>query len=60
MTRESQLHTIIIDLLKEIDQSHLHYRIKLSEKNREIRKYLDQIERILGNIYEFKNTNTVG
>ncbi|VVC37000.1 Hypothetical protein CINCED_3A016617 [Cinara cedri] len=59
LTRESQLHAIIIDLLKEIDQSHLQYRIKFSEKNKEIRKYLDQIERILDNIYEFRNNNVV-
>lgn len=59
MTRELQLHAIIIDLLKEIDQSHLQYKIKLSEKNKEIRKYLDQIERILNNIYELKNNKTV-
>lgn len=57
MTRESQLHCIISNLLKEIDRSHLQYRIKLMEKNTQIQTYLDQIERILNNVYEFRNNN---
>ncbi|KAL4096747.1 hypothetical protein QTP88_021641 [Uroleucon formosanum] len=58
MTRESQLHTIIGNLLDEIEQSHNQYRIKLSEKNKQIRNYLDQIETILDNFYKFKSNNT--
>ncbi|XP_026808525.1 interaptin-like [Rhopalosiphum maidis] len=58
MTRESQLHIIIGNLLEEIGQSHYQYRIKLSEKNKQIRNYLDQIETILDNVYKFKNNNT--
>lgn len=58
MTRESQLHVIISNLLEEIDQSHLQYRIKLSEKNKQIHKYLDEIERILCIVYEFRNNST--
>ncbi|XP_060877624.1 repetitive organellar protein-like [Metopolophium dirhodum] len=57
MTRESQLHTIIGNLLDEIEQSHNQYRIKLSEKNKQIRNYLDQIETILDNFYKFKSNN---
>ncbi|XP_015363636.1 PREDICTED: uncharacterized protein PFB0145c-like [Diuraphis noxia] len=57
MTRESQLHTIIGNLLDEIEQSHNQYRIKLSEKNKQIRNYLDQIELILDNFYKFKNNS---
>lgn len=55
MTRETQLHAIIRNLLEEIDLSHFQYRMKLSEKNKQIRKYLDQIEKILDNVYELKN-----
>lgn len=55
MTRESKLHAIINNLLEEIDESHLHYRIKLSDQNKQIRKYLDQIERILDNVYKLRN-----
>jgi len=57
MTREAQLHTIIGNLLDEIEQSHNQYRIKLSEKNKQIRNYLDQIETILDNFYKFKSNN---
>jgi len=57
MTRESQLHIIIGNLLEEIGQSHIQYNIKLSEKNKQIRNYLDQIETILDNVYKFKNIN---
>jgi len=57
MTRESQLHTIVGNLLDEIEQSHNQYRIKLSEKNKQIRNYLDQIETILDNFYKFKSNN---
>ncbi|XP_025194605.1 interaptin-like [Melanaphis sacchari] len=57
MTRESQLHIIIGNLLEEIGQSHNQYRIKLSEKNKQIRNYLDQIETILDNVYKIKNKN---
>jgi len=57
MTRESQLHTIIGNLLDEIEQSHNQYRIKLSEKNKQIRNYLDQIETILDNFYKLKSNN---
>jgi len=57
MTRESQLHTIIGNLLDEIEHSHNQYRVKLSEKNKQIRNYLDQIEMILDNFYKSKNNN---
>jgi hypothetical protein len=57
MTRESELRNIISNLLEEIEQSHLHYRLKLSEKNEQIRKYLDYIQRILNSVYEFRNKN---
>lgn len=57
MTRESELRTIISNLLEEIEQSHLLYRVKLSEKNEQIRKYLDYIQRILNSVYEFRNKN---
>lgn len=57
MNRESQLHIIINNLLEEIDQSHLQYRIQLSEKNNDIRNYLDKIEKILTSVYEFRNNN---
>lgn len=55
LARESQLQTIISSLLKEIDQSHLQFRIKLSEKNKQIHKYLDLIEKILNNVYGLRN-----
>lgn len=57
MTRESQLHIIIGNLLEEIGQSHIQCNIKLSEKNKQIHNYLDQIETILDNVYKFKNIN---
>lgn len=59
MTRESQLHTIINNLLEEINQSHLQYRVKLKEKNKEICKYLDQIEKILDSVYKFRHISTI-
>lgn len=58
MNRESQLHIIINNLLEEIDQSHLQYRIQLSEKNKQIHNYLDKIEEILTSVYEFRNNDT--
>lgn len=58
MTRESQLHSIVCNLLEEIDQTHLQYRIQLTEKNKQIQTYLDGIERILHNVYVFRNKNT--
>lgn len=57
-TRESQLHAIIISLLEEIDKSHMEYRVKLFEKNEQIRKYLDQIEKILKKVNEYRNRST--
>lgn len=57
-TRESQLQTIINNLLEEIEQSHLNYRIQLLEKNKQIHIYLDQIEKLLDNVYSLRNDNT--
>lgn len=59
MNKELQLHTIINNLLEEINQSHLQYRIKLTETNKEICKYLDKIENILNSIYNFKHINAI-
>jgi len=57
ITRESQLHSIINNLLEEIDRSNVQYKIKLTEKNKQIQTYLNQIERILHNVYVFINNN---
>ncbi|XP_050423194.1 uncharacterized protein LOC126834969 [Adelges cooleyi] len=57
LKRETQLSIIISNLLDEIDNLQMRYRVKLNERNIQVKAYLDQIERIFSNVYELRSYN---